>query len=66
MARVSKARQEIADYERERQELGLAEPVTKAQLRQLRRVGWRGPTPCSSAQARATLLRCKKGMSDGA
>jgi hypothetical protein len=66
MARISKARAEIADYERERQELGLAEPVTKAQLRQLRRVGYRGPTPCSAHQAKAILLRLKKGMSDGA
>ena len=61
MARTSKARAEIADYEREREELGLAEPVTKAQLRQLQKYGYRGPTPCSHKQAEHILRRYKKG-----
>ena len=64
MARISKAREEIASYERDREELGLAEPVSKAQLRALRKAKYRGPTPCSSAQARQILAKLKRGEYD--
>ena len=66
MARPSKARQEIADYQDDIKAYGLADPVTAVQLRQLKRCGYRGPSVSTSYQAKQIIARTKRGKTDGA
>jgi hypothetical protein len=61
MARISKARAEIADYQADIKEYGLDQPVTAAQKRQLKRCGYKGATPSTQSQAKAILAKLKKG-----
>ena len=51
MARLSKAREEIACYEADREEFDLAPAVTPQQWRQLAKLKYAGPTPSTKSQA---------------
>ncbi len=64
MPRISRARQEIADYQADIKKYGLDQPVTAAQKRALRRVGYKGATPSTQSQAKAILAKLKRGQYD--